>query len=194
MGLIGNILKLGSGAERIGGAVESVAEVFVGNRAKREEAEFEKFEDVLKQYSKEFQTPVDGVFDRFVNSLNRMPRPLLAIGTLGLFGYSMVDPAGFSSRMHGLNLIPEPLWWLLGVIVSFYFGAREMHHFRAQKKQPAAIGVPVQTLTTEVVTEPNQPSTDEEIASPTALSFFSRPDTVAPNYNAALEEWRTFNS
>jgi len=30
----------------------------------------------------------------------------------------------------GLNEVPEPLWWLLGAIVSFYFGAREMHYFR----------------------------------------------------------------
>jgi hypothetical protein len=30
--------------------------------------------------------------------------------------------------------VPEPLWWLLGVIVSFYFGARHQqkgHEFRA---------------------------------------------------------------
>ncbi|MHA1127862.1 MAG: 3TM-type holin, partial [Alphaproteobacteria bacterium] len=33
-------------------------------------------------------------------------------------------------RMQGLAYIPDPLWWLLGAIVSFYFGAREMHHFR----------------------------------------------------------------
>ncbi|WP_422385854.1 3TM-type holin [Paracoccus tegillarcae] len=29
-----------------------------------------------------------------------------------------------------LSLVPEPLWWLLGAIVSFYFGAREAHYFR----------------------------------------------------------------
>ncbi|MEP3635218.1 MAG: 3TM-type holin, partial [Shimia thalassica] len=27
-------------------------------------------------------------------------------------------------RMAGLALVPEPLWWLLGVVVSFFFGAR----------------------------------------------------------------------
>jgi len=26
--------------------------------------------------------------------------------------------------MQGLALVPEPLWWLLGAVVSFYFGAR----------------------------------------------------------------------
>jgi hypothetical protein len=64
--------------------------------------------------------------------LNRLPRPLLAFGTLALFGYAMVDPEGFGARMTGLNQVPEPLWWLLGAIVGFYFGAREAHHFRAR--------------------------------------------------------------
>ncbi|MDX5349317.1 MAG: holin family protein, partial [Paracoccaceae bacterium] len=28
--------------------------------------------------------------------------------------------------------VPEPLWWLLGAIVAFYFGARETHYFRTR--------------------------------------------------------------
>jgi Holin of 3TMs, for gene-transfer release len=65
-----------------------------------------------------------------VNGLNRLPRPLLAFGTIGLFVYAMVDPVAFAQRMVGLNAVPEPLWWLLGAIVAFYFGARETHYFR----------------------------------------------------------------
>ena len=36
----------------------------------------------------------------------------------------------FSARMVGLNAVPEPLWWLLGAVVAFYFGARETYYFR----------------------------------------------------------------
>ncbi|MFZ8959068.1 MAG: 3TM-type holin [Paracoccaceae bacterium] len=32
--------------------------------------------------------------------------------------------------MTGLATIPEPLWWLLGAVVSFYFGAREKYYAR----------------------------------------------------------------
>ena len=53
-----------------------------------------------------------------------------AFGTLGLFIYAMVDPVAFAQRMVGLNAVPEPLWWLLGAVVAFYFGARETHYFR----------------------------------------------------------------
>ena len=76
-----------------------------------------------------------------MNGLNRLPRPMLALGTLGLFVYAMAEPAGFAERMQGLQLVPEPLWWLLGAIVSFYFGARELHHFRTRQ------GLPLPTLT-----------------------------------------------
>ena len=36
----------------------------------------------------------------------------------------------------GLALVPEPLWWLLGAIVSFYFGAREAHYIRQRNGPP----------------------------------------------------------
>ena len=43
--------------------------------------------------------------------------------------------------MAGLALVPEPLWWLLGAIVSFYFGARHQSksfEIRAQDMQKQA--------------------------------------------------------
>ena len=49
----------------------------------------------------------------------------MAIGTIGLFVSAMIDPIWFASRMQGIALVPEPLWWLLGAIVSFYFGEGE---------------------------------------------------------------------
>lgn len=69
-------------------------------------------------------------FDRWMDACNRLPRPLLALGTLALFGYAMAAPASFAVRMQALAQVPEPLWWLSAAIVSFYFGAREAHYFR----------------------------------------------------------------
>ena len=86
----------------------------------------------LRQLGEEYQHPALSWFDRMVNGLNRLPRPFLAFGTIGLFVYAMVDPVGFAQRMVGLNAVPEPLWWLLGAIVAFYFGARETHYFRSK--------------------------------------------------------------
>jgi hypothetical protein len=45
----------------------------------------------------------------------------MAFGVLSLFIAAMVDPIWFADRMAGLSLVPEPLWWLMGAIVSFIF-------------------------------------------------------------------------
>ncbi|MBF9024031.1 peptidoglycan-binding protein [Rhodobacterales bacterium HKCCD6035] len=75
-------------------------------------------------------------FDRAINGLNRLPRPLMALSVIGLFAFAMIDPVAFSARMTGLASIPEPLWWLLGAVVSFYFGAREMYYSRIPDTPP----------------------------------------------------------
>lgn len=136
MGLIGKILGLGRSADKIGGAVERVAEVFVSNRTKSEENYYRRGRASLDQLAAEFKPASTNRFDGFVSGLNRLPRPTLALGTVGLFAYAMADPVGFSIRMQGLDTVPEQLWWLLGAIVSFYFGARELHYNRADKKLP----------------------------------------------------------
>jgi hypothetical protein len=64
----------------------------------------------------------------------------MALGTIGLFVFAMADPEGFAARMVGLAEVPEPLWWLLGAIVGFYFGARELHYRRVPRTLPDAPG------------------------------------------------------
>ncbi|MRX51271.1 hypothetical protein GI374_12605 [Paracoccus sp. S-4012] len=130
MGMIDRLLGLGPTATAVGNAATSVAEVFRENATRRMELDEEAYARAMAEHGAEFQMPRAGWFDGFVNGLNRLPRPMLTVGTLSLFGYAMADPGGFSMRMEGLALVPEPLWWLMGAIVSFYFGAREAHYFR----------------------------------------------------------------
>lgn len=75
-------------------------------------------------------------FDQLVNAINRLPRPLMALGTLLLFADAMLDPAGFADRMAALQSMPEPLWWLVGGVITFYFGARETHYLRQGTAAP----------------------------------------------------------
>lgn len=89
--------------------------------------------EVLRQFAAEFKQPRKSAFDSLIDGVNRLPRPLMALGTLGLLCSAMVDPVWFASRMQGIALVPEPLWWLLGAIVSFYFGAR--HQVKGQEFQ-----------------------------------------------------------
>jgi Holin of 3TMs, for gene-transfer release len=198
MGLMGYVVGAGRAAGRIGGA----AEVFVGNAAERDRSDLERVQATLEQYKGEYEQAPAGPFDSFVDALNRLPRPMLALGTLALIVYAMADPAGFSERMVGLNLVPAPLWWLLGAIVSFYFGARELHHYRSYRQG----SVTRASVTNLDLAQPVEQGPEAgTLAEPAPfLSALSGPFTYGrtgsepaievraadPEFNAALEEWR----
>lgn len=129
MGLIRRALSSGA-ISSVGEAAEGLSEVFVPNATRQMELSQEAYRLALEAAAEEYRHAGNSAFDRIVNGLNRLPRPLMALGTIGLFVYAMADPAGFSARMAGLAGVPEPLWWLLGAVVGFYFGARELHYLR----------------------------------------------------------------
>lgn len=140
MGVIRSAMRLllgssGAGAQALGHAVTGVAGAFHPHATRRMELGHDAYLAVHASHAAEFAHARAGRFDAFVNALNRLPRPMLAIGTLGLFVFAMVDPPGFAERMQALHAVPEPLWWLLGAVVAFYFGAREAHHLRAHNPQ-----------------------------------------------------------
>ncbi|MDP3263392.1 MAG: holin family protein [Tabrizicola sp.] len=135
MGVIGNLVGAQGAVTAMGEAAKGLAEVFVPSATKRMELSAEAQMAALRQLGEEYENPSLGWFDRLVNGVNRLPRPMLAFGTIGLFVYAMVDPVAFARRMVGLNAVPEPLWWLLGAVVAFYFGARETHYFRNRTVQ-----------------------------------------------------------
>ncbi|MEM9434082.1 MAG: 3TM-type holin [Pseudomonadota bacterium] len=196
---------LGGGAQAIGKSVKDVSEVFRPNATRAMELEHQTFAGVLSQYGQEFVLPNATWFDSFVNGLNRLPRPMMALGTMGLFGFAMVDPIAFSARMQGLSYVPEPLWWLLGAIVSFYFGARELHYarrnipFRPTPPQPEPVAQPVPEP--EMVNRParRQPKPRAPVVLTTPVSDTQRRLDQAPKparplrpntENAALDAWR----
>lgn len=139
MGMIGRILAPGA-ISATAEAAKGLAEVFTPNATRRMELSAEAQAAALAQFGLEFQIAPQGRFDRMVNGLNRLPRPFLAFGTIGLFVYAMVDPSSFTLRMVGLQAVPEALWWLLGAIVAFYFGAREAQYFRNRPVPTAPAG------------------------------------------------------
>jgi hypothetical protein len=140
MGLITRIFGAPQAVATLGQAARDVAEVFTPNATRGMELAAQTRQAALVQHGAEFVHAPDTWFDVFVNGLNRLPRPFLALGTLALFAYAMADPSGFSLRMQGLGTVPEPLWWLLGAVVAFYFGARETHYRRAQTQTTVVSG------------------------------------------------------
>jgi hypothetical protein len=121
--------------------------------------------DALQQFASEFGIARQGRFDRFIDGLNRLPRPAMAFGTVGLIVSAMVAPDWFSARMAGLALVPEPLWWLMGAIISFYFGARyQAKSLEFGARDPSSKSPKAPVLTNDIWT-----------------------------HNAALDDWRQQN-
>ena len=132
-------------------------------------------------YAAEFARSQKHPFDAFMDGVNRLPRPLLALGTLGLFGAAMVNPLWFASRMQGLALVPEPLWWLMGAVVSFYFGAR--YQVKSQDFQRSISET--MTRVPEVVDTIGRLERLQDDAEPQAVAA-----SVLSGPNAALDAWR----
>ncbi|NHQ72992.1 carboxylesterase [Roseovarius gahaiensis] len=131
MGLMERLVTLVFGDGR--NMVRDTVEVFRENAESGAARDAAQRAGVVDQFGAEFSQPSRGLFDRIMDGVNRVPRPAMALGTLGLFAAAMIDPVWFAARMQGIALVPEPLWWLLGAIVSFYFGAR--HQLKGQQFQ-----------------------------------------------------------
>jgi hypothetical protein len=216
MGLIERVMGLLFGGA--GNVVRETAEVFRENAEGRAVREAELSQAALAQFATEFAALRPGLFDRVIDGLNRLPRPALAFGTLGLFVSAMVDPVWFAERMQGVALVPEPLWWLMGAIVSFYFGAR--HQTKAQDYQRAMGATLARTTevmrnlaalraleagageaeTAAVEAEPLSPLPTAPAPASPAPTEPGRADTgpdaeatlrtIVPGGNAAVDDWR----
>ncbi|MCR9272627.1 MULTISPECIES: holin family protein [Mameliella] len=183
MGLIGQLLGVLFGSGR--NVVTETAEVFRVNAEAQAQRGAEAQAAALAQMAGEFRIRRRGWFDRLMDALNRVPRPAMALGTLGMFVAAMVDPVWFAARMAGIALVPEPLWWLLAAIVSFYFGAR--HQAKGQDFQRdlavtmAAVPQVVQTVKDVEALRNVTPDAD----APVETATFE-----VPSDNPALADWR----
>jgi hypothetical protein len=180
MGLIASIFRalfLQGGAARLGRVGVDLVGAIRPNATRRMELGHDAFAAAQAAYATEAAQVRLGLFDRFVDALNRLPRPLLALATPGLFAYAMIDPPGFALRMQSLAEVPEPLWWLLGAVVAFYFGARETHYLREHRPLAGQGSAPP---------TPHGPDTAGDETAPAAAP--ARPSRPT---NPALEEWIT---
>jgi len=79
----------------------------------------------LEQFAAEFTSKRTATaWDSFVDGLNRLPRPLITLGILGLFILAPADPLRFLEIARAYQLMPDGFWALLSIIIAFYFGGR----------------------------------------------------------------------
>jgi len=187
MGLIERIFSTVFGGDR--NLVRETVEVFRENAEAGAQRAHVVQGQAMAQYGAEFAVARQGGFDRFMDGVNRLPRPMLALGTLGLFITAMVNPLWFAERMQGIALVPEPLWWLLGVIVSFYFGARQQA--KAQEFQRAIVGTitRVPQVVSNIETLRNLRADTPQVADTGEDSRLTLA-ALEPSDNPALDAWR----
>ena len=187
MGLIERLFTLIFGDGR--NVIAETAEVFRVNADAVDRRAARARSAALDQLAAEFDRPRRGRFDRVIDGLNRIPRPAMAFGTLALFVAAMTDPVWFAERMQGIQLVPEPLWWLLAAIVSFYFGAR--HQAKGQQFQRSLAATMARTpqvmdniaaLRGMAPGAPGLADTHRDAALELA--------STAPDDNPALNDWR----
>ncbi len=186
MGLIDRLFGLVFGS---GNVVRDTAEVFRENAEKSAQRGADLRDAAMAQFGAEFAIERKGYFDRIVDGLNRLPRPALAFGTLGLFVAAMVDPIWFAARMTGLALVPEPLWWLLGAIISFYFGARHQvkgHAFQRSIAATLARAPAVIDAQARLARLSDQSPGIAESGPDATVTLAA----LSPTQNAAVEHWR----
>lgn len=193
MGMIGNVLGAFFGTGR--NAVTETIEVFRPNAEAAEVRDAARAAAALSQFAAEFARPRRSIFDALIDGINRLPRPMLALGTIGLFVSALHDPIWFAARMQGIALVPEPLWWLMGAIVSFYFGAR--HQFKAQTFEASlARSLTVAPDVIEGIERLRALEGDTDAPTPPQEAEVEPRGAAAPSDilpNAALDAWRAAN-
>jgi len=113
------------GGGGLSGAAEKVSGIFRPNAEKGAQRDHSANMATLDQFSSEFrQLKKRTWWDSFIDGLNRLPRPLITLGVLGMFVLAPVDPELFISVAEAYSLMPAGFWGLLSIIIAFYFGGR----------------------------------------------------------------------
>ena len=184
--MIGPLLGMLFGGGR--NAIRETVEIFRPNAEAAELRAAAQSAAALAQFASEFGIERKGWFDRFIDGLNRLPRPMMALGTLGLFAAAMTDPVWFAQRMQGIALVPEPLWWLMGAIVSFYFGAR--HQAKTHDLQRSLATTLAHAPVVIEAIDALEEAEEQEPTEPFQLLKKAPEGRVHYPDNAALEDWR----
>ncbi|NKD76964.1 hypothetical protein HEQ60_04205 [Haematospirillum sp. H1815] len=75
-------------------------------------------------------------WDRGIDSLNRLPRPLMALGVIALMAWPAINPRTFAEAMQSYTMMPDWLVQLVMAVVLAYFVSRTVEKIR--EKSPTS--------------------------------------------------------
>mgnify|MGYP001610983753 CR=1 FL=1 len=179
------LLNLFSGG--LGATAQGVARgvaTFTGDQVQREASVHDEQIAVMGQQASEFQYRGNrNWFDSLIDGINRLPRPVIAFGTIGLFVWCIVDPAEFTIAMLALGVMPEWLAIVIGQVVLLYMGGRMLNDWKMGKSATADQVRSVLALQNEVRgLRAASPMPDRQFEA-------SMADTSNPLGRPAIDEW-----
>tara|TARA_R110002072_G_scaffold202127_1_gene359941 strand:- start:2301 stop:2861 length:561 start_codon:yes stop_codon:yes gene_type:complete len=167
----------------VAGVVTGIGKTFFGSRQERDSQNHQVNMAVYNQYAAEFGHRENRTWwDSLVDALNRLPRPVLVGLMIAYFLLSYINPIEFQKVNVALDTVPESMWYVLGVIIGFYFAARELHKNRDEKMalSDQQFG---EVLRRQQALDALKPTMSE------AEFQAEMSDTSKPTSNAALAEW-----
>lgn len=142
----------------------------------------------LRQFADEFKSNRTATaWDSFVDGLNRLPRPLITLGILGLFVLAPADPVRFLQIAQAYQVMPDGFWALLSIIIAFYFGGR----MQLKRQQMQIAGGALETAR-EIVGVRKAMRTLTEEEEPRTERLYQRAVEAAgpgPRTNRVVEAW-----
>lgn len=190
MALLDSLNPVTGVVNAVSGAVQGIAKVFVGDKSARDEQDAQFGMSSMGQFASEFTRGQGTWFDSLVDGVNRLPRPAMALGVIGLLAYCPYDPVGFSEIMNAFQLVPDWLALLIGVIAGFYFASRHLEErIKLAGPKPEQIKAYVEghkmlaELRRTVANEDEPQISDEQFRREMA-------DESTPLSNAAIAEWQ----
>jgi hypothetical protein len=80
-----------------------------------------------------------GWFNDLVDGMNRLVRPLVTYGVIGMFAFMLANPAQFKEVVEAAALTPAWMWALIATVIGFWFGGRALKdwgQFVASERPP----------------------------------------------------------
>ncbi|MBY6164190.1 holin family protein, partial [Mameliella alba] len=173
MGMISQLFAALFGGGR--NVVAETAEVFRVNAEAEARRGAGQDAAALAQMAAEFANRGQrGAFDRFMDGVNRVPRPAIVVGIVWLLVQTARDPAGMAQVFEAWAILPEAAWVIIGIVVTFYFGGR--HQAKSLEFRRGLAGAAVAARALEAGA-----TGDTEPLDPVAQDFEENP---------ALRDWR----
>ena len=131
------------GAADLVKAGTGVVTAIAGDQAAKDQQLSSEQVALLNQYAAEFVARQQrSLWDSFVDGVNRLVRPGLALGAQAAFFWAGLDPVGFAEVMRVLAIVPDPLWVIWGGIWAFYFTGRIAEQLpKKWKVEPRAVEI-----------------------------------------------------